>query len=136
MHPLSPRRKNTLAKDLNIDSVLAFSEQQDALIAAQQQVTQRVMDNNHMLREALQQEHERAERFRALYEAEKAKNAQLAQRIRDLEKETIHVNGNYVEHVNIEKLLTGRPVSKSKRKTFYTDLTNQLPLWTNQEPST
>lgn len=61
---------------LNISSVLAFSEQQEALIAAQQQVTQRVMDNNKILRDSLQQEHDEAERYKQLYEAELAKNKQ------------------------------------------------------------
>lgn len=118
---------------LNISSVLAFSEQQESLIAAQQQVTQRVMDNNKMLRDSLRQEHDEAERYKQLYEAEVAKNEQLEDRIAQLESRPFNVNGDYVESVNIERYLTYLP---SQKRTKRTKLKNNpsdptLPLWDN-----
>ena len=44
LQSVSPKNEKHVDDNLNISSVLAFSEQQDALIAAQQQVTQRVME--------------------------------------------------------------------------------------------
>lgn len=118
---------------LNISSVLAFSEQQESLIAAQQQVTQRVMDNNKILRDSLRQEHDEAERYKQLYEAEVAKNQQLEDRIAQLESRPFNVNGDYVESVNIERYLTYLP---SQKRTKRTKLKNNpsdptLPLWDN-----
>lgn len=118
---------------LNISSVLAFSEQQESLIAAQQQVTQRVMDNNKILRDSLRQEHDEAERYKQLYEAEVAKNQQLEDRIAQLESRPFNVNGDYVESVNIERYLTYLP---SPKRTKRTKLKNNpsdptLPLWDN-----
>ena len=114
---------------LNISSVLAFSEQQESLIAAQQQVTQRVMDNNKMLRDSLRQEHDEAERYKQLYEAEVAKNKQLEDRIAQLESRPYNVNGNYIEALNIDKFLAVKPKSKSRTKLKYVEPTNQLFLW-------
>ena len=118
---------------LNISSVLAFFEQQESLIAAQQQVTQRVMDNNKILRDSLRQEHDEAERYKQLYEAEVAKNQQLEDRIAQLESRPFNVNGDYVESVNIERYLTYLP---SQKRTKRTKLKNNpsdptLPLWDN-----
>lgn len=114
---------------LNISSVLAFSEQQESLIAAQQQVTQRVMDNNKMLRDSLRQEHDEAERYKQLYEAEVAKNKQLEDRIAQLESRPYNVNGDYIEALNIDKFLAVKPKSKSRTKLKYVEPTNQLFLW-------
>ena len=115
--------------NLNISSVLAFSEQQESLIAAQQQVTQRVMDNNKMLRDSLRQEHDEAERYKQLYEAEVAKNKQLEDRIAQLESRPYNVNGDYIEALNIDKFLAVKPKSKSRTKLKYVEPTNQLFLW-------
>lgn len=115
--------------NLNISSVLAFSEQQESLIAAQQQVTQRVMDNNKMLRDSLRQEHDEAERYKQLYEAEVAKNKQLEDRIAQLELRPYNVNGDYIEALNIDKFLAVKPKSKSRTKLKYVEPTNQLFLW-------
>ena len=114
---------------LNISSVLAFSEQQESLIAAQQQVTQRVMDNNKMLRDSLRQEHDEVERYKQLYEAEVAKNKQLEDRIAQLESRPFNVNGDYIEALNIDKFLAVKPKSKSRTKLKYVEPTNQLFLW-------
>ena len=114
---------------LNISSILAFSEQQESLIAAQQQVTQRVMDNNKMLRDSLRQEHDEAERYKQLYEAEVAKNKQLEDRIAQLESRPYNVNGDYIEALNIDKFLAVKPKSKSRTKLKYVEPTNQLFLW-------
>jgi hypothetical protein len=114
---------------LNISSVLAFSEQQESLIAAQQQVTQRVMDNNKMLRDSLRQEHDEAERYKQLYEAEVAKNKQLEDRIAQLESRPYNVNGDYIEALNIDKFFAVKPKSKSRTKLKYVEPTNQLFLW-------
>lgn len=113
--------------NLNISSVLAFSEQQDALIAAQQQVTQRVMDNNHMLREALKEEQSVAEHYKQLYEAEQAKNKALEARVERLESRPMNVAGDYVETQRINKYFASyKPTKRTKLNPSY-DLT--LPLW-------
>ena len=120
---------------LNISSVLAFSEQQESLIAAQQQVTQRVMDNNKILRDALRQEHNDAERYKQLYEAEKAKNKQLADRVSQLESRPISVAGDYVEKQHIDRYIASyQPTKRTKLKSRTNDPT--LPLWTNTAIST
>lgn len=134
MQPVSPMHEKHVDDRLNISSVLAFSEQQESLIAAQQQVTQRVMDNNKILRDSLRQEHDEAERYKQLYEAELAKNKQLEDRIAQLESRPFNVAGDYIEALNIDKFLAAKPKSKSRKKIEYYDLTNQLALWTNQEP--
>ena len=114
---------------LSISSVLAFSEQQDTLIAAQQQVTQSVMDNNHILREALKQEHERADYYQHLYETEKTKNQQLEERVKQLEERPIKVAGNFIETQNIDKYFAAKPAKRSKLKNQSNDPI--LPLWDN-----
>ena len=114
--------------------MLAFSEQQDALIAAQQQVTQRVMDNNHMLRNALKEEQSVAEHYKQLYEAERAKNKALEARVNQLESRPISVSGNYVETQQINKYIASyKPNKRTKLRSLSNDLT--LPLWTIQEQS-
>ena len=130
MQPVSPKYEKHVDDHLNISSVLAFSEQQDALIAAQQQVTQRVMDNNQLLRDALRQEHERAEQLQRLLEKEQAKNAELQARVDHLESRPINVTGDYVETQRINKYFAARRTTKrtSLRKPS-NDLT--LPLWDN-----
>ena len=112
---------------LNIASVLAFSEQQDELIAAHQQVTQRVMDNNQLLRQALRQEHARAEQLEQLLNAEKAKNKNLQDRIDTLESRPISVNGDYIETQRINKYIAATQYPRNKQKITSNDLT--LPLW-------
>ena len=129
MQPVSPMHEKHVDDHLNISSVLAFSEQQESLIAAQQQVTQRVMDNNKMLRDSLRQEHDEAERYKQLYEAEVAKNKQLEDRIAQLESRPYNVNGDYIEALNIDKFLAVKPKSKSRTKLKYVEPTNQLFLW-------
>ena len=115
---------------LNISSVLAFSEQQESLIAAQQQVTQRVMDNNKILRDALQKECDEGNRYKQLYEAERAKNKQLEERIKQLESRPYNVLGDYVEKQTIERYIGYRPLNKrNKLKNNPSDPT--LPLWDN-----
>ena len=133
LQPVSPMHERHVDDHLNISSILAFSEQQESLIAAQQQVTQRVMDNNKILRDSLRQEHDEAERYKQLYEAEVAKNQQLEDRIAQLESRPFNVNGDYVESVNIERYLTYLP---SPKRTKRTKLKNNpsdptLPLWDN-----
>lgn len=112
---------------LNIASVLAFSEQQDELIAAHQQVTQRVMDNNQLLRQALRQEHARAEQLEQLLNAEKAKNKNLQDRIDTLESRPISVAGDYIETQRINKYIAATKYPRNKQKITSNDLT--LPLW-------
>ena len=129
MQPVSPMHERHVDDHLNISSVLAFSEQQESLIAAQQQVTQRVMDNNKMLRDSLRQEYDEAERYKQLYEAEVAKNKQLEDRIAQLESRPYNVNGDYIEALNIDKFLAVKPKSKSRTKLKYVEPTNQLFLW-------
>ena len=133
LQSVSPMHEKHVDDHLNISSVLAFSEQQESLIAAQQQVTQRVMDNNKILRDSLRQEHDEAERYKQLYEAEVAKNQQLEDRIAQLESRPFNVNGDYVESVNIERYLTYLPSQKrtkrTKQKNNPSDPT--LPLWDN-----
>lgn len=114
---------------LNISSVLAFSQQQDALIAAQQQVTQRVMDNNQMLREALQQEHDRAESLQEQLKKEQAKNAELQARVDQLESRPISVSGDYVETQRISKYIASYKPNKQRLKKPSNDPI--LPLWEN-----
>ena len=133
MQPVSPMHERHVDDHLNISSVLAFSEQQESLIAAQQQVTKRLMDNNKILRDSLRQEHEDAEKYKQLYEAELAKNQQLEDRIAQLEARPFNVNGDYVESVNIERYLnyisTPKRTKRTKLKDNPSDLT--LPLWDN-----
>ena len=125
---VSPKHEKHVDDHLNISSVLAFSEQQEALIAAQQQVTQRVMDNNKMLRESLQKEHDRAEHLQQLLEAEKAKNRTLQARVDQLEARPISVAGDYVERQSIDKYIaTYKPIKRTRLKNPSNDLT--LPLW-------
>lgn len=112
---------------LSISSVLAFSEQQDTLIAAQQQVTQSVMDNNHILREALKQEQERADYYQQLYETEKTKNQQLEARVKQLEERPINVMGDLIETQNIGKYFASKPAKRNKLKPQSNDPI--LPLW-------
>lgn len=114
---------------LNISSVLAFSQQQDALIAAQQQVTQRVMDNNQMLREALQQEHDRAESLQEQLKKEQAKNAELQARVDQLESRPISVSGDYVETQRISTYIASYKPNKRRLKKPSND--PLLPLWEN-----
>lgn len=119
---------------LNISSVLAFSEQQDALIAAQQQVTQRVMDNNQLLRKALRQELDEAEHYKALYEAEKARNAQLKAENEALNARPTHVEGDYIETQRINKYIAAyKPTKRPKLNNSSNDLT--LPLWESSATS-
>ena len=133
-NPFSQVHEKHVDDHLNIASVLAFSEQQDALIAAQQQVTQRVMDNNHMLRNALKEEQSVAEHYKQLYEAERAKNKALEARVNQLESRPISVSGNYVETQQINKYIASyKPNKRTKLRSLSNDLT--LPLWTNQEQS-
>ena len=129
MQSVFPMHEKHVDDHLNISSVLAFSEQQESLIAAQQQVTQRVMDNNKMLRDSLRQEHDEAERYKQLYEAEVAKNKQLEDRIAQLESRPYNVNGDYIEALNIDKFLAVKPKSKFRTKLKYVEPTNQLFLW-------
>jgi len=114
---------------LNISSVLAFSERQDALIAAQQQVTQEVIHNNQILRKALHQENTRAEHLQQLLEAEQAKNAALMARIEQLESRPIQVNGDYVERQQIGKYIA--PFKSAKRNKLNLSNDPILPLWDN-----
>ena len=131
MQPVSPKNEKHVDDHLNISSVLAFSDQQEALIAAQQQVTQRVMDNNHMLREALKAEHARAEHLQQLLEAERAKNKALEARVAQLESRPLNVNGPYIESANIERYLNLPVTPKRPRRIKPTITTNDptLPLW-------
>ena len=115
--------------NLNISSVLAFSEQQEALIAAQQEVTQRVMDNNKLLRKALRQEHERAENLEQLLAEERAKTQALEARIAKLEARPIQVAGDYVESQRINKYIAAGYSKRTKLKTSSNEQT--LPLWEN-----
>lgn len=119
--------------NLNISSVLAFSEQQDALIAAQQEVTQRVMDNNHMLREALKEELSITEHYKQLYEAERAKNKALEARVEQLEARPLNVAGDYVETQRINKYFASYKPTKRTKLNSSNDLT--LPLWDSNATS-
>ena len=129
MQPVSPMHEKHVDDHLNISSVLAFSQQQDALIAAQQQVTQRVMDNNQMLREALQQEHDRAESLQEQLKKEQAKNAELQARVDQLESRPISVSGDYVETQRISKYIASYKPNKQRLKKPSNDPI--LPLWEN-----
>ena len=128
MQPVSPKYEKHVDDHLNISSLLAFSEQQDALIAAQQEVTQRVIDNKQMLRDALRQEHARAEQLQRLLEQEQAKNAVLQTRVDQLESRPISVAGDYVETQRINKYIASHKPSK---RTGITRPSNDLtlPLW-------
>ena len=118
---------------LNISSVLAFSEQQDALIAAQQQVTQRVMDNNHMLRNALKEEHARAEQLQKLLEAERAKNEAVQARVVQLESRPMNIGGDYVETQKINKYFASyKPAKRAKLNSSNDPI---LPLWESNATS-
>ena len=130
MQPVSPKHEKHVDDHLNISSVLAFSEQQEALIAAQQQVTQRVMDNNQMLRETLKKEHARAEHLQQLLEAERAKNQLLEKRVEQLEARPISVAGDYVETQRISKYIASyKPTKRIKLQNQSNDPV--LPLWEN-----
>jgi len=129
LQPVSPMHEKHVDDHLNISSVLAFSQQQDALIAAQQQVTQRVMDNNQMLREALQQEHDRAESLQEQLKKEQAKNAELQARVDQLESRPISVSGDYVETQRISKYIASYKPNKQRLKKPSNDPI--LPLWEN-----
>ena len=130
MQPVSPKHEKHVDDHLNISSVLAFSEQQEALIAAQQQVTQRVMDNNQMLRETLKKEHARAEHLQQLLEAERAKNQLLEKRVEQLEARPISVAGDYVETQRISKYIASyKPTKRTKLQNQSNDPV--LPLWEN-----
>ena len=128
MQSVSPKYEKHVDDHLNISSVLAFSEQQDALIAAQQQVTQRVMDNNQMLRDALKEEQSVAEHYKQLYEAERAKNEALETRVAQLESRPISVVGDYVENQRINKYIASY---KTNKRTKLRNQSNDpiLPLW-------
>ena len=130
MQSVFPKNEKHVDDHLNISSVLAFSEQQDALIAAQQEVTQRVMDNNQMLRDALKEELSIAEHYKQLYEAERAKNKALKERVDQLEARPMNVAGDYIEKQRIDKyIVSNKPSRRPKLKNPSNDLT--LPLWEN-----
>ena len=129
--PFPPLNERHVDDHLSISSVLAFSEQQDTLIAAQQQVTQSVMDNNHILREALKQEQERADYYQQLYETEKTKNQQLEARVKQLEERPNIVADHYFEHFTANNVLTVPKQTGKRSKSKHIDNPNQLflELW-------
>jgi len=128
-----PRKGKHVDDLLNTSSVLAFSEQQEALIAAQQQVTQRVMDNNQLLRETLRKEQENAERYKQLYEAQLAKTRQLEDRVAQLEARPTNVEGDYVETLKINKYIaSGKHYKRTKLNSSNDPI---LPLWESNATS-
>jgi len=148
LQSVSPKHEKHVDDHLEISSLLAFSEQQDALIAAQNQVTQRVIDNNQQLRKAVLQEYNRAEHFKQCFEDQQKKtnqvlleNQALRVRIAELEaRPTIHadqlVGVQNVAQQNVRnQLVVGTPRKRGKNKIL--DLPNQLKLdlWPNTTTS-
>ena len=127
-NPFPSERKNTLDDHLDISSLLAFTEQQEALIAAQNTVTEQVMNNNQDLRKALKEEHSRAENLQEQLDKERAKNKALEARVDQLESRPVNVTGDYVETQRISKYIAAYNPNKRKKLPIPNN-DPTLPLW-------
>lgn len=115
----------------DIEPHLAYSQKLQKLAAGHQQETAQLLEDIEQLNGDIHQLLDENKKLRMANEAKDARIAELEQRVADLEKEKIHVDGNYIEKLNIEKYLAVKPKSKSKSKAklkYYTP-TSQLPLW-------
>ena len=119
---------------LDIEAHLAYSEKLHGLTTGHQQETNQLLEDIEQLQGDLRRVLAENQALRAANQAKDAHIAELEQRVTDLQKETLKVEGDYIEKMNIEKYLALKPRSKTKYKLY--DLTDQLPLWTNQETST
>ena len=118
-----------------IETRLAYSEKLRGLAVGHQQETKQLLENIEELQDLVRQLRDENKDLRDANEAKDARIAELEQRVADLEKTTFHFDGDYIEAMNIEKYMAIKPKGRSRQKMKYYDLTNQLPLWTNQEPS-
>ena len=116
-----------------IETHLAFSKELQGLAAGHQQETDQLLKNIEQLRGDLQQLLEENKVLRASNETKKERIAELEQRVADLEKTTFHVDGNYIEKINIDKYLAlkPKPKSRARAKMKYLEPVNQLFLWDN-----
>ena len=134
---LSEKRKGThseVKEHHEIETHLAYSKKLQELAVGHQQETAQLLKDIEQLHGDMQHLLDENKELRAANEAKDARIAELEQRVADMDKPTLHVSGDYIEALNIDKFLAAKPKSKSRKKIEYYDLTNQLALWTNQEP--
>lgn len=120
---------------LDIEAHLAYSEKLHGLAAGHQQETNQLLEDIELLQADLRRLLAENQTLRATNETKDARIEELKQRVADLQKTTFQVNGDYIEEFHVDKYLAAKPKSKTKTKFKVIDLSNQLPLWTNQEPS-
>ena len=112
----------------DIGSLLEFSRQQDELIEGHQKEMRQVLDNNRHLRSALTQSNAEKQRLTKENIALKNQNAQLKQRIAELEARPQFQVEQYIEqqHIGRQYYAIQRPAARKKHATTPS---NQLPLW-------
>ena len=130
--------------DLNIETLIEFSNQQDDLIKGHQTEMQQVLHNKEQLRAALALEHaqklaleqEKAELIRQL-EQLKAENEQLLAENKELRERPNIVTSQYIEKQTIGKQyhVSLTAPARSARRKLNTNDQPQLPLWNNNATS-
>lgn len=112
----------------DIGSLLEFSRQQDELIEGHQKEMRQVLENNRHLRSALIQSNAREQKLSEENIALKNQNAQLRQRIAELEARPQFQVEQYIEqqHIGHQYYALQRPTARKKHAI---DTSNQLPLW-------
>ena len=126
--------------DLNIETLIDFSNQQDDLIKGHQIEMQQVLRNKEQLRAALALEHaqklaleqEKAELIRQI-EQLKTEKAQLLAENKELRERPNIVAEHYIEKQTIGKQIhVSFPATpRSARRKLNTNDQTQLPLWNN-----
>ena len=130
--------------DLNIETLLDFSKQQDDLIKGHQIEMQQVLRNKEQLRAALALAHaqtqtleqEQAELIRQI-EQLKAENKQLLAENKELREHPNIVASQYIEKQTIGKQyhVSLTAPARSARRKLNTNDQPQLPLWNNNATS-
>ena len=130
--------------DLNIETLLDFSNQQDDLIIGHQKEMQQVLHNKEQLRTALALEHaqkltleqEKAELIRQI-EQLKAEKAQLLAENKELRERPNIVASQYIENQTIGKQyrVSFPATPRSARRKLNINDQPQLPLWTDNATS-
>lgn len=130
--------------DLNIETLIDFSNQQDNLIKGHQKEMQQVLRNNEQLRTALALEHEQklaveqenADLKRQIEQLQAEKTQLLAQNKELKERPTINTT-QYIENQTIGKQyqVSFHAPTRSPRRKLNTHDQPQLPLWNNNATS-
>ncbi len=90
------------ADDLNIESLLEFSIQQDELVAGHQQEMQQVLEENEDLQMLVEQLLKENATLKSQLAEEKTKNTQLQTEIEQLRNRPVHTN-TYIENEYINQ---------------------------------